>query len=68
MSLKSGPLTSNNGVKVTLSSIGGASLQDRDRAVQGGYPLVTNNSSGMTTANLYNSFIYDSTDHCRDGH
>jgi hypothetical protein len=60
MSLKSG-LSVFNGIGVTLSAIGGATLQDRDRAVQGGYPLVSNSPPTMTTANLYNSFIFDNT-------
>ena len=61
MSLNSGPTTFNGGVKVTLSALGGATLTDRDRAVQGGYPLATNNPPVMTTANLYNSFVFDLT-------
>jgi hypothetical protein len=60
MSLKSGPAVFNS-IGVTLSAIGGATLQDRDRAVQGGYPLVSNTPPAMTTANLYNSFIFDNT-------
>ena len=65
MSLKSGPTTFTNGTKVTLSAIGGAALQDRDRVGQDNqgstYPLVANSPPTMTTANLFNSFIYDST-------
>ena len=65
MSLKTGPTNFTGGAKVTLSAIGGAALQDRDRVVQDNqgstYPLVANSPPTMTTANLYNSFIYDST-------
>jgi hypothetical protein len=65
MSLKTGPTNFTGGVKVTLSAIGGAALQDRDRVAQDNqgstYPLVANSPPTMTTANLYNSFIYDST-------
>jgi len=61
MSLNSGPTLFNGATKVTVSPLGGATLMDRDRAVQGGYPLVTNHPPAMTTANLYNSFIFDYT-------
>src|SRR5208283_3358744 len=65
MSLKTGPTNFVGGIKVTLSAIGGAALQDRDRVIQDNqgstYPLATDNPPAMTTANLYNSFIFDDT-------
>ena len=65
MSLKTGPTNFTGGAKVTLSAIAGAALQDRDRVIQDNqgstYPLVANSPPTMTTANLFNSFIYDST-------
>ena len=65
MSLKTGTTNFTGGARVTLSAIGGAALQDRDRVAQDNqgntYPLVANSPPTMTTANLYNSFIYDST-------
>jgi hypothetical protein len=61
MSLNSNPAAFPGGIKVTLSAVGSAKVQDRDRIVQGGYPIVGNNSSNMTTADLYNSFVFNNS-------
>jgi hypothetical protein len=60
MSLNSAPTTFGT-VKVTLSAINSAKLEDRDRIVQGGYPVVSNSPPTLATADLYNSFIFDDT-------
>ena len=61
MTLSNPSMVISNATKVTLSAIGGAILSDRSRNVtSGNFPYsVTNNPPAMTTALLYNSFIFD---------
>lgn len=61
MTLSNPSMVVSNATKITLSAIGGATLSDRSRNVTS--PAfrysVTNNPPAMTTALLYNSFIFD---------
>ena len=56
MTLASTSVVFNNATKVTVSELNGAALADRDRNSAG---IVTNNPPALTTALLYNSFIFD---------
>jgi hypothetical protein len=56
MTLASRSVVFNNATKVTVSDLNGAILADRDRNSAG---IVTNNPPALTTALLYNSFIFD---------
>jgi hypothetical protein len=53
LTLASGPTVFNNSTKVTVSPLNGALLADRIRTA------VTNNPPLMTTAPIYNSFIFN---------
>jgi len=52
----------NNQTEVTLSPLNGAVLEDRDRNANAEPDVVTNDPPELTTALLYNSFIFDSTE------
>ena len=56
MTLASSSAVFNGATKVTVSALNGAILADRDRNSAG---IVTNNPPALTTAFLYNSFIFD---------
>jgi hypothetical protein len=58
MTLASTSVVFNNATKVTVSPLNGATLADRDRNSAG---IVTNNPPALTTAFLYNSFIFDNS-------
>jgi hypothetical protein len=58
MTLASSSAVFNNATKVTVSPLNGATLADRDRNSAG---IVTNYPPALTTALLYNSFIFDYT-------
>ncbi|HZM01922.1 MAG TPA: immunoglobulin domain-containing protein [Candidatus Saccharimonadales bacterium] len=54
MTLNSNPTTFSSGIKVTVLAVAGAVLADRDRT-----PAVANNPPLLTSAPLYDSFIFD---------
>jgi hypothetical protein len=59
MTLTNPSLVLNGTTKVTISPIGGAVLADRDRNASAEPDTVTNDPPALTTALLYNSFIFD---------
>jgi hypothetical protein len=61
MTLASGPAVFNNTTKVTVSPLNGGILADRSRNVPSvSFPTtVSNNPPALTTALLYNSFIFN---------
>jgi hypothetical protein len=67
MTLDSGPTVFNGTTKVTVYGIDGAVLEDRDRNASAPPNSVTNNPPVLTTALLYNSFIFNEAETAGSG-